>query len=326
MVTCGSLADNINVQNGHVKMAEFTCRLLHQFRKTLITVMEKDRLYSPAQLAPILGVSESTLKRWVDAGHLRGVKSPGGHRRIALRDLLAFLRSRGRPVPSLEGLGVLAERTRASAAAPATATGLADLLLRGDTDVARTLLLDQLRAGQPLDEILDRLVAPSMAHIGALWAQKQIDVYEEHLVTLCAWAILFELRGLLPAAGAKAPIAVGGAPPGDPYVLPCLMAEMVLIDLGWRTINTGPDTPLASLRHAIEEHRPALVWLSITTRRLRPDFFADYALLFETAQSHRTRVVLGGQGVTPGLQDRVIASAFGTRLAHLKAFAAGVVR
>jgi excisionase family DNA binding protein len=288
--------------------------------------MENDRLYSPAQLAPILGVSESTLKRWVDAGHLRGVKSPGGHRKIALADLLAFLRARGRAVPSLEGLGVLAERTRASAAAPATATGLADLLLRGDTDVARTLLLDQVRAGQPLDEILDRLVAPCMAHVGMLWAQKRIGVYEEHRVTLCAWAILFELRGLLPAAGATAPIAVGGTPPGDPYLLPCLMAEMVLIDLGWRTINTGPDTPLASLCQAVEEHRPALVWLSITTRRLRPDFFDEYARLFETAESHGARVVLGGQGVTPRVQDRVVASAFGTRLAHLKAFASSAMR
>ena len=32
-------------------------------------------------------------------------------------------------------------------------------------------------------------------------------------------------------------------------------------------------------------------------------------------------VMVGGQGTTAELQDRLVASAFGTRLAHLKAFA-----
>jgi excisionase family DNA binding protein len=279
-----------------------------------------DQTFSPAQLAPILGVSESTLKSWVDAGHLRGVKSPGGHRRIAVGDLRAFLRTRGWTVPELEGLGSSGERGHT----PVSEPGLASLLLRGDSHAARTVLFDQVRAGRPLDEILDRLAAPSMAQIGALWARGQIDVYQEHLVTLRAWSILFELRGLLPAPPVGAPVALGGAPEGDPYLLPCLMAEMVLTELGWQTINTGPDTPLASLREALEEHRPKLLWLSITSTDLRPAFFDAYARLFESAQRHGTRVMLGGQGVTTELQDRVVASAFGTRLAHLKAFASGL--
>ncbi len=290
---------------------------------TVITVMD-DKTYSPAHLAPILGVSESTLKRWVDAGHLRGVKSPGGHRKIAVSELRAFLRAQGRAVPSLEGLAVLAERGNTPATESATAPALASLLLRGDSQVARTLILDQVREGRPLDEILDRLLAPSMVQIGALWAQEQIDVYREHIVTLRVWSILFELRGLLPAPPVGAPVALGGAPEGDPYLLPCLMAEIVLTDLGWQTINTGPDTPLASLREAIEEHRPKLLWLSITSKHLHSDFFDAYARLFESAQAHGARVMLGGQGVTPEVQDRVVASAFGTRLAHLKAFASAL--
>ena len=283
-----------------------------------------EKTYSPAQLAPILGVSESTLKRWVDAGHLRGVKSPGGHRKIAVSDLGVFLRARGRTVPSLEGLGLLAERGHTPAIEAATAPALASLLLRGDSQVARRLIFDQVREGRPLDEILDRLIAPSMVQIGTLWAQKQIDVYQEHIVTLRVWSILFELCGLLPAPPGGAPVALGGAPEGDPYLLPCLMAEIVLTELGWQTINTGPDTPLASLRQAIEEHRPKLLWLSITSNRLRPEFFDAYAGLFELAQAHGTRVMLGGQGVTPEVQDRLVASAFGTRLAHLRAFASSL--
>lgn len=280
-----------------------------------------DRRFSPAQLAPIIGVSESTIKRWIDAGHLKAEKTVGGHRKIALPNLLAFLRSRGRTVPSLEALGLLAERHADPEGAPGTPEALAGLLLQDGTDVARTLILEQFRGGRALDDLLDRLVAPAMARVGTEWAEGKIEVYQEHLATLRLWRILVELRGLLPTPSDRAPLALGGAPEGDPYLLPTLMAELTLADMGWRTVNIGPNTPVASLFEAVMRHRPRLVWLSVTSMKPHASFFEGYPRLFESAQAKGASVVIGGQGLTAALQDRLVASGFGTRLAHLKAFA-----
>ena len=282
-----------------------------------------DRRLSPAELAPIVGVSESTLKRWIDAGLLRAEKTAGGHRKIAIPELLAFLRARGRPAPSLEALGLLVDQARAE---PTTATpeALANLLLLDDAAVARVVVLNQFRSGRPLDDVFDRLVAPAMIRIGALWAAGTIDVYEEHLATQRAWRILMEVRGLLPTPPAEAPLALGGAPEGDPYLLPTLMAETTLAELGWRTINLGPTVPLASLREAVRRHGPRLVWLSVTSTDVVREFFDDYGDFYEAARAAGTAVAIGGQGLTPPLQDRIVASTFGTRLAHLKAFAQGL--
>jgi len=280
-----------------------------------------DRRFSPAQLAPIIGVSESTIKRWIDAAHLKAEKTVGGHRKIALPNLLAFLRSRGRTVPSLEALGLLAERHADPEGAPGTPEALAGLLLHDGTDVARTLVLEQFRGGRALDDLLDRLVAPAMARVGTEWAEGKIEVYQEHLATLRLWRILVELRGLLPTPSDRAPLALGGAPEGDPYLLPTLMAELTLADMGWRTVNIGPNTPVASLFEAVMRHRPRLVWLSVTSMKPHASFFEGYPRLFESAQAKGASVVIGGQGLTAALQDRLVASGFGTRLAHLKAFA-----
>jgi len=285
-----------------------------------------ERRFSPAQLGPILGVSESTIKRWVDSGKLRSVKTAGGHRRIALPDLVSFLRASRRETPSLEALGLVAGETRRGAADALTPEGLARLLLGGETEAVRTLLLRQFSAGRALEEMLDRLVAPAMVEVGALWERKEIDVYQEHLATQRAGRILLELRALLPAAPASAPLALGAAPEGDPYQLPTLMAEMTLAEMGWRTVNLGPDVPVESLQLALTRHRPTLVWLSVTSRRVTPRFFAGYPRLFEAARERGAGLVLGGQGITPKLQDHLVATAFGTRLAHLKAFASGTTR
>lgn len=53
--------------------------------------------YSTAYVATRLGVSVPTVQRWVDAGHLKAWKTPGGHRRIDARSAEALFH--GRPLP-----------------------------------------------------------------------------------------------------------------------------------------------------------------------------------------------------------------------------------
>jgi excisionase family DNA binding protein len=269
---------------------------------------------SPIRAAALIGVSESTLKRWVDAGHIRAEKTAGGHRRIATTDLVAFLRARGGVVPSLEALGLLAGPRRPRSPAGSLSPGaLGDLLLAGDVAIARRLLLDAYAAGRPLDELGDAIVAPTMARVGTLWANGEIDVYQEHLATQRLWSLLLELRALVPVPTERAPIAVGGAPEGDPYVVPSLTVELTLLDLGWRVLNLGPETPMAALAVAVRQHRPRLVWIE------------GYPQMVDAAGAERAGVIVGGQGLTVELQHRLVPAAFGARLAHLKEFARALV-
>jgi excisionase family DNA binding protein len=54
----------------------------------------KSRLgLSTSEAARHLGVSLSTVRRWSDAGHLRGYRTPGGQRRFTVEQLDDFLSS-----------------------------------------------------------------------------------------------------------------------------------------------------------------------------------------------------------------------------------------
>jgi excisionase family DNA binding protein len=48
---------------------------------------------STSEAARHLGVSLSTVRRWSDAGHLRGYRTPGGQRRFTVEQLDEFLDS-----------------------------------------------------------------------------------------------------------------------------------------------------------------------------------------------------------------------------------------
>jgi excisionase family DNA binding protein len=49
------------------------------------------------QACKLLGVNESTLRRWADAGHVRSFRTPGGHRRFSEDDLRGLVAGQGGP-------------------------------------------------------------------------------------------------------------------------------------------------------------------------------------------------------------------------------------
>ncbi len=68
------------------------------------------------QACKLLGVNESTLRRWADAGHVRSFRTPGGHRRFSEEDLRALVAGRsgagGEPYTSLGQLALARIRRR----------------------------------------------------------------------------------------------------------------------------------------------------------------------------------------------------------------------
>lgn len=53
------------------------------------------RWVSLARACELLGVNESTVRRWADSGEIQVFRTPGGHRRFAEAELLAMIQSGG---------------------------------------------------------------------------------------------------------------------------------------------------------------------------------------------------------------------------------------
>lgn len=59
-----------------------------------------------ARACEVLGVNESTVRRWADSGQLHVFRTPGGHRRFAEDELYALLESGNQPERVLENAAV----------------------------------------------------------------------------------------------------------------------------------------------------------------------------------------------------------------------------
>jgi len=269
------------------------------------------RHLSPRDLADALGVSESSLKRWVDAGKIDAFRTEGGHRRIAMAEAIRFIRETRAPIarPELLGLpaAVVAER--------AGSTRLLDFLLDGDVEGARGFLFARYIGGSPIAELADGPIREAMHSLGELWQHAQRGIFIEHRATDACLLAIASLRSMLEPP-ANAPVALGAGPEDDPYIIAPFLASMVTTVAGFRTINLGPDTPLAALQHAVHHHRPHMIWMSASSpiHSARARAIAKWLGSIEDAT-----VVVGGrhgEALTGG-QRRVRYLATMTELAEL---------
>lgn len=221
------------------------------------------RHLSPRELATALGVSESSLKRWVDAGKITAFRTEGGHRRIALPEAVRFIRTTHAPVARPDLLG-LPEVAAAQLGALTGSERLLDYLLEGDVVGARGWLLARYLAGSPIYELADGPIREAMHALGELYKHNERGIFIEHRGTDTCLQAVAHLRNMVEPP-ANAPIALGGAPEDDPYLLPSFLAATVISVAGLRAINLGPDTPLVALQEAVEHHRPRLVWISASS-------------------------------------------------------------
>jgi excisionase family DNA binding protein len=61
--------------------------------------IDPDSLLTSTQVGNLLQVNPSSVKKWVNDGHIIAFRTPGGHRRIRALDLVAFLDNHKIPVP-----------------------------------------------------------------------------------------------------------------------------------------------------------------------------------------------------------------------------------
>src|SRR5271166_4231931 len=120
--------------------------------------MTKAVFYSPADVSKALGVSTSTIKRWVDDGVLPAHKTAGGHRKLLRADVLRLVREGNFPRLDLSRLDLPAYFEETDAARLSQC--LLDGLRKGDIAVTRSVVHGAYAAGFPLAVLGDEVIAP----------------------------------------------------------------------------------------------------------------------------------------------------------------------
>ena len=272
-----------------------------------------------SEVAELLGVHASSVKRWCNEGGLEIEKTEGGHRRIHLQDAVELARSRSIP-------------TFLSPFTPYEAhvwTAVRQVLDEGSFDRIHSLALGWLQRGHlrrigrlfvelgrhaeiSLPLFCDEGVRGFMELVGEAWRSGRLRVGEEHMVSEALIESLLRLRDeggedqtRDPSRDGERNSAIVGAMEGDRHHLGALCVRLLLERSGWRVFYLGADVPIEDFA-ALQRARGAeLVCVSFAPPNTAADMRRCIRVLSEFYDPGRPYgLALGGRiGDPPVLDD-----------------------
>lgn len=276
------------------------------------------------QFAESLGVSESSVKRWIDDGTIAADRTAGGHRRIPMAAAVRFMR-RHRMSPNRPEAMPLSTVPSLGPVDAQAAEACYDALASDDAALARAIILGRFISGAGIATIGDGLVRPALERLGELWKQDPHGILVEHRAVDTCIRALADLLAWLPPTPSGAPVAIAAAGSGDPYLLPPMLASMTLQEQGSHARNLGPSTPLETIGLAAERYGAILCSLSISIRQDRK-LHSEWMKLADRLEAARTRLVVGGRYVESLPPEFLGRARVCGSMVELGSYAAGVVQ
>jgi len=282
---------------------------------------------SPKQVAQAIDVSESSVKRWCDEGKIQSFRTGGGHRRIQINGVMAFLRESGRQIIHPEIFDL-----------PPAATGnptadlekerdrLIDALCRGDESVCVEIVLNLYIAGHPVSAICDNVLATAFKEIRKKYGKCMTTAYKERRSCEVCVRIFHEMRRSFPEPPPEAPIAIGGTLEGDMNALDSSMSELVLRDIGFRANSFGSDIPISAMQQAMCDSRPVILWITVSHIRDEDVFFKAFNQLSEQAEKNEVALVVSGSALKNEVRKRMRYDRLCDSFEHLETFAERLLR
>lgn len=251
-------------------------------------------LLSPNQVAKAIGVSESSLKRWADQGRITTVRTAGGHRRLPVNSVLEFVRSQGLELVDASILGLPAATGSGTRTLDRGRESLVQAYRNGSFDSCLQVVVDLYMVPYGVAEIFDAVVQPALAEVGHRQAEGDMEIYQERRGIEFTARTLHELSRMIPPAELTCPKAVGGTLDGDPYTTATKMAELVLRSVGYRAVTLGNELPFETMKQAVDDESPAMMWVSVSAIRDADRFTERVNDLYRHCVDRGTSLVLGG--------------------------------
>lgn len=180
-------------------------------------------------------------------------------------------------------------------------------ILAGAEAEAEAVSRIAMRLGMTRSEISHHIIAPALHEVGMLWETAVISVFEEHVATAVATAVM----GRLPVtSGATEEIglsAVAASPAPEGHALGARMVTDTLRDDGWNVLYVGAGVPQSDLVAFAKLHRPHLVCLSVSLSGHLPA--VQEVTLSLRGLPHPPVVIVGGWGCRSAAAERLAADA-----------------
>lgn len=250
--------------------------------------MQNSTYLTPPELAKLLGINPSTVKRWVDRGFLPSDTTPGGHRRISQTQLQVFLNQNPK-------IGNNSYLLKSGFGLKKTKLDWKKFYkkLKSQEGLGNSGLGLLYISGHSVLQIITEVILPILRHIGSEWAEGNLDIFEEHRMTFVLRSELVDLEKIIPTPQASPPMVVLACIVDEQHELPLMLASLVLKSQGYSTLILGINTPAEEVAKAVNKFKAKVVILE----KLYSSYSGHkYVKALKTKLNQNCQVLLAGNG------------------------------
>jgi DNA-binding transcriptional MerR regulator/methylmalonyl-CoA mutase cobalamin-binding subunit len=272
------------------------------------------------------GLTPALLRAWEKRyGVVSPSRSEGGQRLYSDADvhrlsLLHRVVEEGRAISqvaplSVEELEELAQEDQVERVVPPAPESLQVVSVAGILDQANRAIkgmdprgleriLTRGSMALPIPVLIDDVLLPLLAGIGASWEAGELGPAQEHIASVVIRRFLEWLLGTVSVEG-NAPVLVAATPAGERHELGALLAAVSAAAEGWRAVFLGPDLPADEITAAALRLQAEIVALSLVDPKQHATAPAEIEDLRRRLPSSIQLVVGGPSYLTKPVSERV---------------------
>ena len=264
-----------------------------------MTTSAQKTILSTSDVARLFNVTETTVKRWADVGTMKCQKTPGGHRKFEIRNVVEFAEQNhfdpvgALEIPGDEDMGSKTQVAVLGRQFPVlVAAYLRKALVLEESGLFPFLSYLYQHCIQ-LWEIHDLVIRPAMHEIGDRWSRGEIGIDQEHRAsyeTLEALAMLQLQIRIKPSSGHSVICATLG---DELHEIGLRCAHYLFESEGWDSRYLGSRIPADAINASIVHWKPDIVCLS-STYGAPGDLNAEVRRIVDAARSVDAIVLAGG--------------------------------
>ena len=255
------------------------------------------------EVASIMGVNVSTIKRWTDSGKLDCYQTVGGHRKFLLSHLKNFLKEKINQKLKVNIIQYLnkGEKELVQRIDRIDYKYLRDYLfqlsLQQSVDSIHDVINSLLIKGEPQYRIYDELILNVLNRIGDLWSNNKLSIADEHTMTETIRNVMYRIHSEISKNNVKiSKKVICMTLTNDEHEIPLVMIQSILDEINIPSTNLGPNIPVPEIESKIQVVNPTHLIIS-SNYVLDTDIFnSEISRLIQFCHKKDIEILIGGSG------------------------------
>jgi excisionase family DNA binding protein len=256
--------------------------------------------FNTNDVAQMLQVDKSTVKRWADEGKIKCFRTPGGHRKFSSDDVYGFMSSfhygvsAAQPASQGDSDETIIKKIVEKKEFNVLASVCFNSAIKGKKDEALALFFEVYRAGVDLPSIFENILRPTLKRIRDTFIARKISPIELQMANNVLTSSVVQFGDMIRRQPKNNRSIILVSTDVDKNDVEMNALSTLFEVQGFSVMNVGTGVNVDSVNQLIHRTKPYAVCLCVRATENSDDLVKEIETVLHTTNDNMTRLIVGG--------------------------------